>query len=514
MSWHPALAVLLGPIVLAAAAAAVIARKRGRRIYIAADVERALGIAPIAVLPDFSEVSDEVTEAHLTQLISAMNPAGKERKLTNCIFTGLGPGAGTTTVAARVKESLESMGNAPLIVNVGDAPDPASGQGEIWAQWEAEYGGLTEALLHHAGDAAEGHTGQIVLADAAPLATSMETEWLVAHAECAIVVIESGTATRAELRAAANILKRLKAPPVRVVLNRMKMAKADAAYRRSVEEMTRSAQSRDRLVKQQTLETLRFAVESGRAGLDPEIGLGPDEPESPEKEMVSFVTPAGQPVHRGGQATQAHADQASSPEPRNPEEPLQPIPWWLAESPTLRDKDRTDPRTLNNAKRQPIPGAGYSSPAVEENAKPGAEQAPSPRLPRLTELRGTMFSTGIKELDRSRHGGEEGANVERLMSQIAPFEALLGQAKHTQNGGQTQTAQVKALLPAPEPEAPAAGSETGEQSGDSQNAAEQLDLQFPMTPKPTKRGSRQDARDPIDKVEILPSRRGQYKRKD
>ena len=39
-------------------------------------------------------------------------------------------------------------------------------------------------------------------------------------------------------------------------------------------------------------------------------------------------------------------------------------------------------------------------------------------------------------------------------------------------------------------------------------------LFLPKPAKPAKGKPRQDARTPIDKVEILPSRRGQYRRKD
>jgi hypothetical protein len=75
----------------------------------------------------------------------------------------------------------------------------------------------------------------LVLTDTAPLAVSAETEYLARFVDCAIVVIESGRTTRAELREAAKTLERLDVGAVGFVLNRIGLAKADPAFRNSVE---------------------------------------------------------------------------------------------------------------------------------------------------------------------------------------------------------------------------------------------------------------------------------------
>jgi hypothetical protein len=510
-----ALAVLLGMIVLGIGVA-VIARKRKQKVYIAADVERVLGFAPTAVLPDFSEAGNEVAAANLTPLATAIDSAFKAHKLTNCVFAGWGPGAGATSVATRVKGMLEALGNAPLLVNAADVSTAAPSGGASWEQAAAEHGGLTEALLRHAGDTSGGHRGQIVLANAAPLATSAETEWLVGHADYAIVVIASGATTHAELRAVANLLGRLKASSVGVVLNRVKLANADPAFRRSIEEMAQEAQNQSRLVEQQTLETLRFAVESGRASLDPEVRLDAEAQGTPEIEPGSFAAPAQNPAHVAARATQKDPGQTSSSLSGNAERQLQEKPWWLAETSKHSGTEHTLAGTPKDAKRQMVPAAGDGAGTADGNAKSAAEPTAPARLPRLTELRGTMFSTGIKELDRGRHGNENGRETERLLNQIAPFEGLLGQAKRTENGSQTEAAlPVRGLLPAPKPESAPASTGVTETPGDgSQQAAEQLKIQFPKPPKPTRSKPRRNAREPNDGVEILPSRRGQYKKND
>jgi len=52
--------------------AAVLAQKLDPHVYIAEDVERTLGFAPMAQLPDFNEVSEGVAEEYVLRLASAV----------------------------------------------------------------------------------------------------------------------------------------------------------------------------------------------------------------------------------------------------------------------------------------------------------------------------------------------------------------------------------------------------------------------------------------------------------
>ncbi|MGH9598665.1 MAG: Wzz/FepE/Etk N-terminal domain-containing protein, partial [Terracidiphilus sp.] len=70
--------------------AALIANNLDPRVYIGSDIERLLGFAPMAQLPDFSEVSDGVAEEHLLRLSAAIEHARKQGDVKNCIFTGTG----------------------------------------------------------------------------------------------------------------------------------------------------------------------------------------------------------------------------------------------------------------------------------------------------------------------------------------------------------------------------------------------------------------------------------------
>jgi hypothetical protein len=153
--------VLLLSFVFLGGAIAIVAHRADPRVYIAADVEQLLGFPPMAQLPDFSEVANEITEEHLLRLAAGIDLGFRDRGFSRCVFTGTGPEVGVTTVATRLRKLLETMGRATVIANAAES-----------------------------SNSAEDTQGEMILVDAAPLADSEETERLVQSAHCTIVVIE------------------------------------------------------------------------------------------------------------------------------------------------------------------------------------------------------------------------------------------------------------------------------------------------------------------------------------
>jgi len=226
--------------------AALVAHRMDPRVYSGADVERVLGYQPMAVLPDFNEVSGGVAEEYLLRLASALEHARKRGSLKSCVFTGAGPGTGVTTLINRVRAMLEAMGRPTVLVDATGVPPPASIPASAAATQSGQQGlvpvervSRPTALLQQMAE--ETGTGEksLVLTDTAPLAVSAETEYLARFVDCAIVVIDSGTTTRAELREAARTLERLDVGAVGFVLNRVGRATADPAFRNSVEAVER-----------------------------------------------------------------------------------------------------------------------------------------------------------------------------------------------------------------------------------------------------------------------------------
>jgi hypothetical protein len=239
--YRNALIVLLAGI-LFALAAALIAHNLDPRIYIAADVERVLGFAPMALLPDLYEVGTGVAEEYMLRLSAAVEHAHQQGHLNSCIFTGVAPGAGASTVATRVSNMLQAMGRSTALVDaVGTAPaeNDHAGSGLV----HMPRGSRSTALLQQV---TAGNDETIVVTDTAPLTISAETEYLARFVDSAIVVIESGTTTKAQLREVAQTLERLDVSAVGFVLNRISMAKGNAAFCRSVHAVERHLKAQAR----------------------------------------------------------------------------------------------------------------------------------------------------------------------------------------------------------------------------------------------------------------------------
>jgi len=529
-----ALFVLLGLISLAAVTAGI-ARKRNRRVYIATDVEHVLGFAPMAQLPDFTEVPEEVTEEYLLRLAAKIESVSKRRSLRNCVFTGIGHGSGVTAIATRMKELLQSLGWAAVVVDAGGlstaAPDGRLGAGRD--------------TIQHVAKTVEGRQAELVLVDAAPLMVSAQTENLVRHADCTIVVIESGVTTRAQLRAAAAILQRLNAQDVGFVLNRVRWAKADPDFRDSVQEMKWNLHDKNSPSDQRMLRTLRFAVESGRASLEPESAIAGQTAAYPGAKAMP-------PAAGAEQATQvivaepepeeeppvSSLRQESQPPPRGAALPPGEIPWGLIENPALSDTALTRPQPPRTEAGQPAFSASGGSELAQETAKPEMEPSPHVKLPRLSELRGMHFSDGLKELEQARRSEPPSTETGLLMNAIAPFEPRIEQMAPTQSAAPAPVPQeqpdiavpVRTFIPVPEPGVvPAATNGALSQADGSRSVTAQPRFLPQKRATPAKnreqragngnaarRGKspeKEEHGQALDEVQILPSRRGQYKKK-
>lgn len=216
--------------------AALLAHNLDQRIYIAADVERVLGFSPMAQLPDFNEVGSGVEEEYLLRLAAALEHAYQQGELKSCIFTGVAPGSGATTVSTRITGMLEAMGRSTVLVNASGSPAPAPPAedafdvetGLVHTPRSTRSSVLLQQMAQETGE------DTIVLSDTAPLLVSGETEYLARFVDSAIVVIQSGVTTRGQLRDVAHTLQRLDVSAVGFVLNRISKEKANPSFRDSV----------------------------------------------------------------------------------------------------------------------------------------------------------------------------------------------------------------------------------------------------------------------------------------
>jgi len=544
--------VLLLSFIFLGTAVAVIAHKVDPRIHAASDVEHLLGFAPMAQLPDFSEVSNEVAQEHFLRLASGIDRAFKDRNLSHCVFTGTGPGVGVTTVAAGVKEMLDGLRKSAVTAGASEMSLPAPRS----ERQETALRGDDLPTLQQLTSEAEGARREIILADSAPLAASEETEHLVCSADCTIVVIEAGVTTRAQLRAVANTLQRIKAPAVGFVLNRVRLATADAAFRRSIKEMNRHLRSQGQSNDWQMLQTLRLAIEEGSATLDLDAALPNRPAKNPPARIVTGAAPIVEVVQSDAEVVQPDAPVAmplaepalpapsrdfeppldSVPEPtdQSPKDQTPQVTWSPWEETASRFTRMLEPETAHQSASQTSRNSESETGHAQETVQPAPREASRLTLPRLSDLRGMNFTQALRDLDSAKHPAPPSSGIDVLMNAIAPFEALFTQSDSAQKdvpsaAGHAEfdpLAAMPASFSAPEPGV-AARAEDGA-VGARKHPPQQSFLPFKPSVPEKSEGSRGEesgrtrpepngaGRKPggfFDQLQILPSRRGQYKKK-
>ena len=553
-------------------AAAVAAHKMDPRVYVASDVEQLLGYGPMAQLPDFDEVPDEVAEEHLLRLATGIEFASKDGHLTSCVFTGTGPGVGVTTIVTRVKEMLAVLGKEAVLVDAA-GPVPAerrSGTSDelTTAGTELQRSSPASLIPQTGEETASGREG-LVLTDTAPLTVSAEAEYTARRADCTILVIESGKTTRAQLRVAASSLQRLNAAAVGFVLNRVSLKNADESFRHSVSEVERHLRVQGRTAARTVAQGSRIVPEAANAGpvrelpalVEKAAALGviatPAAPPAsravpewaavaprPLPQPAPFVVAENQEAQHVPQpapvapaALQVNepvslwfAGSASEPAPKPPtpmiDEPipqpvswaevaplaLQPqeeIPWWLMEMPAHADPAVEQPRAPQVETRYSAPANAGPKPAAAEvrEKEEASEEAPT----RLSALRGILFSLGIKELSPKKDAGRNGSGNGNGHGH--------GNSAHVDAAPvyPEQTVVAEAFIPRPDHEpVKAKGEGTVARKGVPRwVTAEPEFLPPPVAEtdkgKESRRNHGSDDGD-LDGIQILPAKRGQYKR--
>lgn len=530
---------VLGGLILGLLAASI-ANHLDTRVYIAADVEQALGFAPMAVLPDFDEVSDAVAAEYLLRLSAAIEHARKQGSLKNCIFTGTAAGAGVTTVSTRVRAILEAMGRPTVLLDASgtQAPRPESQNGEL-DHPATERGSRSTALLRKVAAETETREEGLVLTDTAPLLVSAETEYLARFADSAIVVIESGVTTRAQLTATVHALRRLDVGTVGFVLNRVGLAKADPAFRHSVHDIEKHLDA-------QSLSATRRTVRNGDMADEslPEPTEVQHEPAAVEYDAPAVSRSAPEPAVRHLPAAVPEPPEDSTAQQTPPELTARKeadVPWWMLESspqplpsapdwqagrepvpaappaPEIESQPRWArlwentsisagdfvPQRAAESDRVAAPVAAEEA-APEPAAQPAEEANPYETESRLNGLRGMLFSLGLKNLGKTRGLVED---EEPLQPMEGEQESIVLSRKFT-----PFAEPVPDVAPAAKPVAPAAPTRPVIAEPEFLPPKEFI----PIKDREEMRESRSTAggdRGDVADVQILPSRRGQYKRR-
>jgi hypothetical protein len=444
---------------------------------------------------------------------------------------------------------LDGLRKSAVIAGASEMSLPAPRGGQQESALRGDDLPMLHQLTSEVEGEAEGALREIILVDSAPLTASEETEHLVCSADCAIVVIEAGVTTRAQLRSVANTLQRIKAPAVGFVLNRVRLATADAAFSRSIKEMSRHLRPQGQSDDWQMLQTLQNAIEEGSATLDLDAALPNRPAEDPPARIVTGAAPIDEVVQSDVPLALHLAEPALPVPPRDSERPLDSAPeppdqthqdqtpqvtWSPWEETASRFAAMLEPETAQHPASQTSRNSESETGPAQEIAKSAPRETSRLTLPRLSELRGMNFTQALRDLDSARRPAPQIPGVEVLMNAIAPFETLFTQSDSAQNGVPSAAAHaefdplaaMQNSISFPEPGlAPAAENGAG--------GATKHPLQPGFQPtkpdlpaksrgfrgeesgraRPGQNGAGKKPGSFLDQLQILPSRRGQYKKK-
>ena len=507
--------ILLGTVVVALGSA-VVARNLDSRVYIATDVERVLGLSPIAQLPDFHQVSSEVGNECLRPVAAAVEHGCQQNGWKSCIVTGMLPGAGASTVASGVAAMLEGMGRSSVLVDASQTPPPPR-----------------ETLLQQMAGEREMDAETIVIADTAPLPVSAETEYLAQFVDSAIVVIQSGLTTRAQLRAIAQTFERLDMVAVGFVLNCVSIRKANSSFRQSVRAVEQRLAIQNRLLARHLPRTRPSTENERKSAQEPSVVSEPDAVKRPDDKPITEPSPqagAAQPGNASSQDTDtggsvAETKSAASPRAaRGRGEPAKSAAGAKAHK-------SAPPRPASPVQASSDEPAAVASPSRDPDVPPPPEPpvAPVPPNPRASAAPvGSEPSLGDlpSEPENSAYVPESRLSGLRNLLVTLGRRSLNMDADATgESDSDIEPRFERATVRPANPDSPLAAADAPETSAPSRLTAQPEFLRPKAVAQPEKEEAEKEKevvvrptpprRDNVDgeEVQTLPSWRGQYRKK-
>jgi len=488
--------------------AAVVAQSLDPRIYNAADVEYVLRAPVLGDVADFGTVTREQSKEGLTKLAREIAQICAPGSLRRCVLTGTGHGAGVTTLAARLKETLESLDRPAMIVGATEAPSA-----EIGGNGSVHGVGPIEAA-DESGSGCDG-LGKLIVTDTSPLTSSPDAEYLARFADCVVVVVESGVTTRVQLRETAECLNRLNVAVVRFVVNRVNRVPPGRGRRRPESELDVPA---------------HFAAAVHRAIADPP---------KPSVSLASSTPGATGPVEPTPQVPKAST--ALTIVKRAPEigDWAAPgIPPWLTDA--LRKLDAEAEQLTARAEagqegpRDLLPvraDSGAGVPAEPKHAAVTFERRSNGNAALRDDTGAMLFGMDLKlsqnadamlaELQESASSSGAGANPGKEPSRLSGLRGMVSAAElRGLNHAWLETIGAEQVEVAQKPEEMRSEVITPKSAEDqvvvrqdsSVDCASTAESTAPDSQAIQSKPARRDRR-VNDEVQILPSKRGQYRRK-
>jgi succinoglycan biosynthesis transport protein ExoP len=240
-----------------------------QRIYTPRDVERVVGFHPIGVLVDEDRFPGEVAGEYYFRLAAGIDHAVRSSGARIFLFTSAAHGAGTSTVVRKLSEQLRS-----LHLRTRTMTAAASSELDLFSSGDSPQSELPHNKLNRPDDflhspptpnnITDSHSGyqihrdvpppnwveqtlnraameyDVVLIDAQPMPVSAQTEYLARLADATVLVVKVRGTTRQDLECTARLLERLEVAGVAVILNKIRVDRADGALKKALQSYKKS----------------------------------------------------------------------------------------------------------------------------------------------------------------------------------------------------------------------------------------------------------------------------------
>jgi len=230
-----------------------------QRIFTPAEVKRAVGFPPVGMVLESTPGTSAFSAEHFRRLVNGIQRGAAAQGATSIVLTPLRHARTPGTLSMNIGRVLVARGLKVAIIDANpNAPDdeqldmsgsvaqpglddslqPGIANHESRLPARIEMGSAQEIsaapLISRISGMLESLEQEydIVLIDAPPLGVSADTEFLATISDIALLVVEAGEATRAELIRCANVLGRVETRSVGVILSQVRLRDAGSALKR------------------------------------------------------------------------------------------------------------------------------------------------------------------------------------------------------------------------------------------------------------------------------------------
>jgi uncharacterized protein involved in exopolysaccharide biosynthesis len=210
--------------------AAILLLKFTPKIYVAKDLSDVLGFYPIATLP--ASADKVVVDEFMLRLLAGIDQIHRAEGAKTFLFTGSSANTSVSQLTETLARKMRRLGYGIAVLKAEDLIGEntlSSGVTAVASAAPTRTGNFAISRIETITRSAD-----FIFIESHPILASSVAEYCARLAEVVVLINESGVTTRAEVKAAVGLIRRLRAPALATVLCNVQLLNADAEFRNAV----------------------------------------------------------------------------------------------------------------------------------------------------------------------------------------------------------------------------------------------------------------------------------------